>query len=477
MLKAISYHFFAKVITVFSAYLLHFCLGKMLTVEEYGIVGTIINLCNFYYLFLTNGVRQSISKNISVGCYLKREVIKNGVLMQIIFSIALSIMNFLIAPVLAKQFGNNGFTLYFRYVSILIPFTAIYFALTGGLNGIKLFKAEAIVTSLYPLLRLTAVPFSMLMDKNKPFGVVSGFILSSFVSMFVTGILLFISFSKEKAIETKEKPSYMRTIKTSLQFITMFAAITIVLNLDTLLLQFIKKDSVLVGYYTGVHTFSLVPYYLVSALYLVILPYIAENYQKGKIDEVKEIVIKNLRVLTTFVFPIVLLISISSESLMVSFYGPEYSIAGKSLSILVLGLFMLSIFALVCVVLNGMNKKKITLISSIVIVILDIALQFLLIPKYGILGASLATTMTSASGCVFITICLFSYLNIWKAFYNAIYKAMLMIIVFSIITFILYKSLLIDNLIVLVLTYLFLVAPYMYSIIKFKIINLGELTS
>jgi O-antigen/teichoic acid export membrane protein len=450
----------------------------MLTVEEYGIVGTIINLCNFYYLFLTNGVRQSISKNISVGCYLERKVIKNGVLMQIIFSIALSLINYLIAPVLAEQFGNTEFTLYFRYVSILIPFTAIYFALTGGLNGIKLFKAEAIVTSLYPLLRLTAVPFSMLIDKNKPFGVISGFILSSFVSMLVTGILIVISFNKEKAIEAREeKPSYMSTIKTSLQFITMFAAITIVLNLDTLLLQFIKKDSVLVGYYTGVHTFSLVPYYLVSALYLVILPYIAENYQKGKIDEVKEIVIKNLRIITTFVFPIVLLISISSESLMVSFYGPEYSIAGKSLSILVLGLFMLSIFALVCVVLNGMNKKKITLISSVFIVILDIALQLLLIPKYGILGASLATSISAASGCVFIAICLFSYLNIWKTFYHAIYKTMLIIIVFSIVTFILYNSLLIDNLIVLALTYLLLAVPYMYSILKLKIINIGELTS
>jgi hypothetical protein len=49
--------------------LMHYFLGKNLTSAEYGIVGTIITIINFGYLFLNNGVRQAVSKEISLNVF------------------------------------------------------------------------------------------------------------------------------------------------------------------------------------------------------------------------------------------------------------------------------------------------------------------------------------------------------------------------------------------------------------------------
>lgn len=476
MLKALGFHTISKILVIFAGYILHFCLGNVLSVEEYGVIGTVIAFCNFYYMFLTNGVRQGISKLLSANIYDNKTVVKKGMTVQTIFSLALAGINLLLAPILAEAFGDSAFEKYIMMISVLIPLTAIYFAFTGGLNGSKLFFAEALVVSIYPMLRLSAIPLSMISEDNKVIMVILGFSLASLISAIIAGSFLLASKKLNNNDGSKESIGTKKLLNVSFEFIIFFAAITMVLNMDTFFLQYVCKDTGLTGYYTGVHTFSLVPYYLISAFYLVILPYVAENYVKGDIEKIKGIIAKNFNIIFAIVLPITALIAVTAPELLASFYDKDYYVAGNALTILSVGTFLLSSFAVLNVVLSGMNSKKISKIMSVLIVIVDIVLLNILIPIKGIEGAALATTISAFLGCIIATIYLVKKLG--NPFdMKAILKSIVLVAIFVIVTRILFNIFEFDNLLKLVLIYLVLGISYLACMLVFKVVDIKQLIS
>lgn len=470
MLKALGYHTIAKIFVVFAAYLLHYSLGRILKVDEYGVVGTMISFCNFYYMFLTNGVRQGISKMLSEGIYDRKNVIRTGVILQLVLSIGLAALNYISAPWFAKAFGNQEFIVYVRLISVLIPLTGIYFALTGALNGLKLFFCEAIVISVYPLLRLSAVPLAFFSASEKPAGVISGFSLASLLSAVLAFCFLVFNIKKRGKETSKKKVQMNQFLQVSFEFIFFFAAVTIVLNLDTFFLQYVCKDSVLTGYYTGVHTFSLVPYYLISAFYLVVLPFISEKYAQNKTKEIRDLIKKNLNIIIVFVLPLVVLISCTASELLASFYNNDYYQAGSALSVLVFGTFFLSFYAFLNVILNGMNCKKISKVLSFMIILLDVFLLHTLIPIEGILGAAIATCVSSAIGCISAFVYLIKKIGLfWDT--ALVMKALGLIVGHAIVCRLFFHFIPVYNLIALIGIYVILGVSYLLWIIKLKMVD------
>lgn len=474
MLKALGYHTFAKMIVILAAYILHFFLGRILSIDEYGIVGTLISFCNFYYMFLTNGVRQGISKSLSVGQYRNSDVIKKGITLQILFSVVLAGINFALAPAFSKAFGNSIFEGYIKMMSALILLTAVYFAFTGGLNGMKLFLQETIVIMVYPMLRLLSLPLAFFRKNQKPFGIILGFSIASLISGVLAAILLLNSKKfKTEQVQVQEL-TFKEMIKVSFEFIVFFAAITLILNMDTFFLQYVCKNTALTGYYTGVHTFSLVPYYLVSAFYLVILPYISENHAKGNMQRVKEIIAENFNIIMVFILPIMALISVTAGELLSCFYNPQYYVAKKALSILCAGTFLLSVFAVLNVIINCMGCKRISRIMSIVTVVFDGIMLYIFIPIWGIEGAAAATTVSALMGCVVLT----SYLvrKIGNPFdISVVCKAVVLVAFFSVVCRVVFDHIHVANLLVLLAVYCLFAAAYLASIILFKMIDVENM--
>ncbi len=474
MRKGIIYHTISKVAVILSAYILHFFLGKMMTVEEYGIVGMIINLTNFYYLFLTNGVRQSISKQMSEEMYSNREIVRKGMTIQIVFGVGLGIVNYLFAPLVANAFGNPALAVYFEMTSFLVPLTALYFGFTGALNGMKLFLLEGIVMIVYPMVRLSAIPFTGVFPEAKPIGTVIGFILGSLVA----AVLAIIFSYRNKKINFSPLPvkkiTYKESTKEALHFMFLFAGVTVLLNLHMLLLTFIKGSEELTGYYTAINNFSLVPYYLVSAVYLVILPFVTESYAKGDSKAAVKMISKNLYYLSIVVLPIVILIAASSETLLGNFYNEQYTVAASSLTILVFGIFFLSLFVVFTVCLNGVNKHKITNLLSALLVVGDVGLLFWLVPIYGMAGAALATLIIGVAGAVL------SYVLLCRALKCVItlpnWKKLLIIMTgFTVGSILIFRTIHFSNLLWLILGYIIVLGLFLFVAIKCKIIQIDEI--
>jgi len=92
------------------------------------------------------------------------------------------------------------------------------------------------------------------------------------------------------------------------------------------------------------------------------------------------------------------LISATSTELLTLVYSSRYVSAASSLSILAFGLGFLSIFFVLSNVIMGSGKPWIVLMMILPLVAFDIGLNVFLVPRFGLLGAAWATTVTGFFG-------------------------------------------------------------------------------
>ena len=158
MYVGIIFHLLSKISFVAGSYAMHFFLGRYLPEAEYGIVGTILTIMNFEYIFFTDGVRQGMAKAISMQKYEEKALIRTGLLFQMGIVLVFFAGTYLGAPLIAGALGDMGLTPYIRNLAFLLPFTGLYSLMLGILNGHKCFRAEAGAGILYPILKLSVIP-------------------------------------------------------------------------------------------------------------------------------------------------------------------------------------------------------------------------------------------------------------------------------------------------------------------------------
>lgn len=120
--------------------------------------------------------------------------------------------------------------------------------------------------------------------------------------------------------------------------------------------------------------------------------------------------------ITSIVTRIILFISVcggiilffSAEWVIYILFGESYLESVNSFNILLLGVILATISRLIANDIAGRGKPELNMYVSFVLVISNIVLNILLIPKYGIVGAAWATTFANFINFLF-KICIFHY--------------------------------------------------------------------
>ena len=91
-------------------------------------------------------------------------------------------------------------------------------------------------------------------------------------------------------------------------------------------------------------------------------------------------------------FPIFIMLVFQPDFFIRFLYGEDYSGASFPLVILAFGVMINISVGLVGMILNGIDRPRLTLISDLIGAIFNIVLNVILIPIFGILGAAVATS-------------------------------------------------------------------------------------
>ncbi|MGL5571513.1 flippase [Cetobacterium sp.] len=185
----------------------------------------------------------------------------------------------------------------------------------------------------------------------------------------------------------------------SILFLTTIS-ISLYDQIDTTMIGIINGDEA-VGLYSSAVKMSRILIPIIGALSTVIGPQLIYNIKEKN----KKEIYKKIDIFLDFNFFIgfqmVFILEILSKNIIIFFAGEKYSSASSTMQVLLPIIIFISIGSFMGGrILTSNNLEKIPLRCNLIALFLNISMNFIFIPKYGILGAGISTVITEGINCI-----------------------------------------------------------------------------
>lgn len=325
-----------------------------------------------------------------------KSVIVQSILTPFFFSLFLAVPFYFFAPWLAENFFNKPALVYvFRFIAVLFPLSALLSILGSALRLTQIMKYSVIVQDLgQPLFALILLGgfyfFSMRLS-----GVLLSDVLSYGVCVAIGFYYLWILFPS--VFDFRIKGSLVSKELYTFSFVTSLAGVfaTLIFWVDRLFVGyfFSAEDT---GIYQAASQISVIFAVVLGGLNRIVMPMFANLFHSGKISAVEEVFQTATRWGFYLSAPILLALSIMPNESLSALYGAAYGRGAFVLQALVLGQFFNLITGPVVplLILSGYQSDVLRL--SALSLILNVAMLWFFIPRYGLSGVSVATSIALA---------------------------------------------------------------------------------
>ena len=223
-------------------------------------------------------------------------------------------------------------------------------------------------------------------------------VIGRIVGCIISAILLRrLGFSTQWAIDRETSRKLLKLAPTFL-LIGIFA--TLYWRIDIFMLSKLQPVEQ-VGYYGAAWRILELAMVLPQSLCLALYPQISAS-ALSNLEQLRRIGSVAMRYLFAISIPAAIGVTLLAEPILKLLYGDGFHVAANTLTVLILTLIPYGVVRYHAYVLVGANHQRIDLVLNIVMSVLNIAMNLILIPKYGHLGAAIAT---------FISICVYAILQ------------------------------------------------------------------
>ena len=197
-------------------------------------------------------------------------------------------------------------------------------------------------------------------------------------------------------IDFKFVRSLLRQVPT---FFTLYIVVMIYWNMDVLMLS--KMRGMLeVGYYSAAYRILSIGKSLTNCYIVAVFPVISHLYINAR-DKFSYSCIRSIKYLFVFTLPIAIVTTILANPLLSFLYGKAFVESTRALQVLIWTLVLFPIANIMGNALIASHHQKIDLLVNTIGAVFNILLNFLLIPRFGYLGAGIATLISIT---LFVTI-------------------------------------------------------------------------
>jgi len=309
------------------------------------------------------------------------------------FSLLLSAVLYLLAPVLAeKVFGKKYLTPYIKLIAFgILPFTLLYIN-SESLRAFKKIKEYVTFQNLLPFLIALITVGALLIFLNIQNTVL--ILFSYIIGVSLAFILSFIFLWKEfKNINgRKERVSMKYILSVSLPMFMSSSLFMMLAWTDIIMLGMWRTEEE-VGIYNVAVRLSMITSFTLMAINSIAAPKFAEFWGRGDIEGLKRIAQQSTKLVFWLSFPILLIFLFLSNQIL-SVFGKEFEIGALILKILALGQFINAICGSVGYILQMTGYQKLHQNVVLMGAILNIILNYIFIPLYGIIGAAISSTIS-----------------------------------------------------------------------------------
>ena len=297
---------------------------------------------------------------------------------------------FLCANLIAdKIFNKPHLAFYLAIASVFVVFKSLMLLNTQAVRGLRLIRVFALMQFLPQGFMLILLILLGLLWSARDVPVYA--MLGSFA---LTGIMgwVIMEYAFKQRIEPQDTVEQMpaRTILSISLPMLVTATINLVLGQTGVIMLGMFRSEAEVGYYAIAVKLATLTSFILSAINSMAAPKFSELFHSGKIDELFYVAKKSSKLIFWTTTPILIGFAFLGKPLLGIAFGRQFEVAYTALVLMALGQFVHSISGATGMFMNMTGRQKefrnIILVSAVI----NILLNVLLVPSYGISGAAIA---------------------------------------------------------------------------------------
>ena len=324
-----------------------------------------------------------------------RQRILSGLKLGLLFGIVIMILQIALADWLAFELFNGSDLLKTVLIisAVSLPFATIMAISAFATQGYKLLKYKVMVLNIIrPAIMLVCVLVSISLftkDTAVKYPLLISAVFSSFAAIIFLNKLTNIKISQIfSGVIDKE----LLRFSYPLMFVTILG--TLMHWMDILMLGYFTDTTTVGLYHPAARTAGLLRTVLLAFMG-IFAPMMSDYHRQGDVGEMGKLYKLIVRWIVSLSLPLAIIIIIYSKKIMLLF-GVEYLSASNVLMVLTTAAFIQTLFGGGGQTLTMTGFTKVNLFNSIIVVLINISLNLLWIPQYGIIGAAYATLISMA---------------------------------------------------------------------------------
>jgi len=404
LVKGSSIIFAALVVAGIFGLVLRMFLARSLSVFDYGMFYLIFALVSFLVIFRDLGLNLALTKFIPEFILKKqfgkvKSSIVITILFQMLFALPITLVLFFFSDQISVAIAGTA------SASIIVKILGIWFfamiffhVFRSAFQGLQDPVPYATMEVFYILLTFLLVVFSVRIFHLGVSGVALAYLIS--VPILLT-TWLGITWKRHPQIFKEkvhiEKPIIKKMFRFALPVFIGGIGGIILGHMDTIMIGVFHTPTE-VGLYQVAQPITFLILYFPAALGVVLLPITSEIWARREKRLLGQALHPILKFSAMIIIPAVFVLIAFPDVVLRSVFGPSYVLAAMTLQILTAAMIASTLFAILQSIAAGIGKPII--ITEVVgaMACLNFIVNLVLIPLYGIVGAAVATFISSLVG-------------------------------------------------------------------------------
>lgn len=414
--KGASYVFIGMILSKIISFFYRYYVARSLGPEGYGMIEIGISIVSFAWVFASLGITGAPARYAAFFRAKSDErrikgTIHACLIMLLPLAVVSTIILLVISPILAPVVTSNplvsGEMTFILYImSVTIPFIILNAVFRESLRGLQ--NMKHLMYSEYIIFNSVQLGF-VLVFLSLGWDVI-GAAMAYLLSIVITTASFFYYMQKRTfpiISKIRAIKPYREILFFSLPLFLGSVSIVFLTWTDTLFIG-VFQNATWSGIYNAALPLAGMIFVIQKAFGGLVMPMVTEMHVKNNKEQIARLY-KNV---TNWIFyagfPFLLILTLFSGNALNFVFGPDYVPGAVALSILTLGYFINSILSNSGPILIAMKKTKVISFNRTLAAVLNIILNFILIPIYGIMGAAAATMFSLNLGTF---LCVF---HVWK---------------------------------------------------------------
>jgi len=361
--------------------------ARKLGTDGYGIFSYAMSIAAFFSIFSDIGLTGLLTREIAKEPEKKSNYISTVFFLKVGALIVTLFATLFVSPFFIKIEATKSLI---PLAALLVLFDSLRVFGFGFARAESKMEKEGIVSIVTDIF-ITVFSIASLVTSPSPFNLSLMYVLGSFVGT----VLIFLTLKKQIAnLSGKFDKTLIKPImNVAVPFAIMGVFSALMINIDMIILG-IFKDANELGLYAAAQRPIQLLYVLPTVIATSLFPVISNFIHNKKIDEVKMIVEKSVRITSLAAIPIFIGGILLARPIIFFFFGQQYEGAILSFQILLSTILLVFPGTIVGNTLFSWNLQKRLMLATGLAALSNVILDLLLIPLFGISGSAVATLVS-----------------------------------------------------------------------------------